>query len=101
MKNNVYVGADGKEYTYEEAKKMLKRYIMLKDKIKQMEAEAKAIGADLQAFCGDEKIQIASRTLSVSDCSKTNFNTNEFMKEHPVLARKFMTVSTYKRLNVK
>lgn len=100
-KTQIYIGVDGKEYTLAEARKLVKRYIQLKAKIKELESEVSDIGKELIAFDGTEKVQIGENFVSVSNCTKTAISYTELAKKHPKIAKEFANISTYNRINVK
>lgn len=97
----IYIGVDGKEYTPTEARKLVKRYIQLKAKIKEMEAEISNISSELIAFAGTEKIKIGENFISVSNCTRTAISYTELARKHPKIAKEFANISTYNRINVK
>lgn len=91
-------------YTKDEIKKMVRRYVTLRNKLSDIETEMKLIKKALIECLKDvpdKKMDVGKRTISVSDCSKRTVSFEALHKEHPEIAEKFMKVSTYKQLNVK
>ncbi len=92
------------KYTKEEIKKMVTRYVALRKRQNEIETEMKLIkGALIECLeeLPDKKMEVGKRVVSVSDCSKKTISFANLFKEHPKIAEKFATTSSYKQLNVK
>ena len=91
-------------YTKEDIKRLVTRYVTLKQRQNKIETEMKCIRDALIEYVSeqpDKKMEVGKRVVSVSDCSKKTISFATLYKEHPKIAEKFASVSAYKQLNVK
>lgn len=90
--------------TKQEITKLVKRYLLLKQRQDKIEKELKAIRSELLEVvkeAPDRKMYVGKHTLFVSDCVKKTVSFNELFKAHPRIANKIAHVSEYAQLNVK
>ncbi len=95
---------NGVEYTEAEIKKLIKRYLTIKNTQKLLDKELSEISKTLTGIAQteeDKKVILKEHSISISDCTRVSVSYSELEKEHPRIAKKMCKVSSYTKLNVK
>ena len=91
-------------YTKEDIKRLVTRYVTLKQRQNKIETEMKCIRDALIEYVSEQpdmKTVVGKRTLSVTQCNKKTISFTELCKKHPKIAAAFAKVSSYPQLNVR
>lgn len=95
---------NGVEYTEAEVKKLIKRYLTIKNTQKLLDKELSDISETLTGIAKTEetkKVILKEHSISVSDCTRTFVSYAELEKKHPKIAKEMGKISAYIKLNVK
>ena len=95
---------NGMEYTEVEIKKLIKRYLTIKNTQKLLDKELSDISSTLTSIAQteeDKKVILKEHSISISDCTRVSVSYSELEKKHPKIAKEMGKVSAYTKLNVK
>lgn len=95
---------NGVEYTEAEVKKLIKRYLTIKNTQKLLDKELSDISSTLTGIAQaeeDKKVILKEHSISISDCTRVSVSYSELEKKHPRIAKEMGKVSAYTKLNVK
>lgn len=95
---------NGVEYTEAEIKKLIKRFLTIKNTQKLLDKELSDISSTLTSIAQteeDKKVILKEHSVSISECTRTSVSYSELEKKHPKIAKEMGKVSAYTKLNVK
>lgn len=95
---------NGMEYTEAGIKKLIRRYLTIKNTQKILDKELSDISSTLTSIAQteeDKKVILKEHSVSISECTRTSVSYSELEKKHPKIAKEMGKVSAYTKLNVK
>lgn len=95
---------NGVEYTEAEIKRLIKRYLTIKNTQKLLDKELSEISKTLTGIAQteeDKKVILKEHSVSISDCTRVSVSYSELEKKHPRIAKEMGKISSYTKLNVK